>query len=133
MNDNFIRGIELMDRGMLREAEEFFLSWLTEHPNHAMGHNKLGLIYAKRNDHKKAKECFEKAIKYDPQLSHAWNNLGNIARKEGDLGQAREYYHKAIENEPNNPIPQRNLEKVEKQLRYSPSFAQLLRKIRQNK
>lgn len=122
MNSNYYQqGIEHLEMGRLRDAEEAFISFLQEKPDDAMGYNKLGIVYGRISDFERAKACFFKALELDKDIIHAWNNLGNIARQEGDIEQAKEYYQKAIAIDPTNPIPARNLRAVERHLKWSPA------------
>ena len=133
MNDYYQRGMECLEAGKMKEAEEAFLIVISENPEHVMAHNKLGLVYARIEEFNRAKEFFQKALELDPMLIHAWNNLGNIARQEGNLEQARDYYQKALEADPGNPIPEHNLRVIEKQLKWRPNFLQVFRKNKSDK
>lgn len=133
MDEEYQKGIQYLEAGKMREAEESFLKCLSENPENAWIHNKLGLVYAKVENYDRAKEHFHLALQMDPKLAHAWNNLGNIARQEGDLEQARTYYKEAAAVEPENTIPQRNLRVVEKQLKWTPGLFQLFRRNKSGK
>lgn len=133
MNEQYQKGVEYLEDGKMREAEEAFLECLSANSEHALAHNKLGLVYARVEDYKRAKEHFQEALESDPMLVQAWNNLGNIARQEGALEQARTYYQKALGVEPDNSIPERNLRAVEKQLKWTPKFIQFLRREKSDK
>ena len=133
MSDYYQKGTECLEAGKMKDAEEAFLKLINENPKHVMGYNKLGLVYARIEDYKRAKESFQKALELDPKQVHAWSNLGNIARQEGKLEKARSYYQKALEVDPGNPIPERNLRTVEKQLKWKPNIFQLFRKNKSDK
>ncbi|SHN69543.1 TPR repeat-containing protein [Desulfitobacterium chlororespirans DSM 11544] len=115
----FRQGLEYLEAGQLKDAEEAFQSYLQEHPEDALGHNKLGVVYGRLQDMEKAKACFLKAIELDKNCIHAWNNLGNIARQDGELDQAIRYYQKAVDIDPINPIPAKNLRTVQRQAKWS--------------
>lgn len=133
MNEQYQKGVKSLEDGKMREAEEAFLECLSANPEHALAHNKLGLVYARVEDYKRAKEHLQEALERDPVLVQAWNNLGNIARQEGALEQARTYYQKALEVEPDNSIPKRNLRAVERQLKWTPKFMLFLRQKRSDR
>lgn len=133
MNEDYQKGIQYLEAGKMKEAEEAFLKCLSDNPRDAMSHNKLGLVYARLEDYERAQGHFLKALEIDPKLAHAWNNLGNIARKEGELERASTYYKEALAVDPGNLIPQRNLRAVEKQLKWKPSFIQLFRRNKSDK
>ncbi|WP_018211976.1 tetratricopeptide repeat protein [Desulfitobacterium hafniense] len=118
-SNRYLQGLNHLEAGQLREAEEDFLQHLAQYPEDAMGYNKLGLVYGKSHDFERAKGCFLKAIELDEGCIHAWNNLGNIARQDGDLDQAIRYYQKAVDIDPINPIPAKNLKRVQRQAKWS--------------
>lgn len=118
-NSHYQTGINHLEAGRLREAEEDLLRYLDQCPEDAMGHNKLGLVYSKIHNFERAKACFLKAIEVDERCIHAWNNLGNIARQDGELEQAIHYYQRAVEIDPNNPTPAKNLKTVERHAKWS--------------
>ena len=117
---NFQEGLNCLELGRLKDAEEIFLKYLEENPADAMAHNKLGVVYGKTQDLERAKSCFFKALEWDKNFVHAWNNLGNIARQEGDLEAAIQYYRNALAIDPENPIPRRNLKMAERHVKWSP-------------
>lgn len=130
MNQEYEKGVQLYNAEQYREAEKSFLKSIHEDPTDALSYNKLGLVYTKMGRYSLAKESFNNALVNDSQLVSAWNNLGNIARQENKLEEAKEYYSKGLEIESDNPVLQRNIRRVEKLLKISPS--QIFRTIRKN-
>lgn len=116
INTIYEKALKHLEFGELDEAEEDLKLYLKENHSDAMAHNKLGVVFAKRNNLVEAKRCFQEALRQDVNLVHALNNLGNIARDEGELQLAIEYYQKAIIIDPDYSLPHNNLGVVYKQL-----------------
>jgi tetratricopeptide (TPR) repeat protein len=62
----------------------------------------MGVLYAKKEDFKKATECFFAAIEKNPLHAGAYNNLGNINVVMGNIESAKVFFQKAAELEPSN-------------------------------
>jgi O-antigen ligase len=60
----------------------------------------LGVLYAKKEDFKKATECFFAAVEKNPLHAGAYNNLGNINVVMGNIESAEGFFQKAVEAEP---------------------------------
>ena len=116
INTTYEKVLKHLEFGELDEAEEDLKLYLKENHSDAMAHNKLGVVFVKRNNLVEAKRCFQEALRQDVNLVHALNNLGNIARDEGEFQQAIEYYQKAIKIDPDYSLPHNNLGVVYKQL-----------------
>ncbi len=66
---------------------------------------KMGVLYAKNKDFRKAKEYFIKTVKKDANHAGALNNLGNLALMDGypgSVGRSRDLFFKAVRIEPDN-------------------------------
>ena len=44
-------------------------------PNNAIAHNNLGVVFARKGNHKEAVFQFSEAIRIDPDYAGAYNNL----------------------------------------------------------
>lgn len=99
MNDRYLEACGLLDQNKLKEAHEIFDSILQQDPNCHMSLNKLGVIYARRNDALRAEEYFRKALQLQPDYAAAIVNLGNQAQEQGDFTTAINYYTEAIDKD----------------------------------
>ena len=82
--------------------------WMKD-PQHARAMNKLGEIFARRNDLRQAELCFNEAIALDPHLASAHSNLGNIYAERGWRDRAQAAYEQALLLDPGNPTATHNL------------------------
>src|SRR4051812_34627457 len=69
-------GVELMRRGLYREAAEEFRQSLRQKPDSAETLYNLGLVYDYLSDLKKSVGCYERVIRLDPGFAEAHSNLG---------------------------------------------------------
>ncbi len=98
-----------LEKWELDQAEELSRQVLDEDPQHARAMNKLGVIFARRNDLRQAELCFNEAIALDPHLASAHSNLGNIYAERGWRDRAQAAYEQALLLDPGNPTATHNL------------------------
>ncbi len=78
-------------------------------PLSSVGHNNLGLEYAKKGEYADAILEYKKAIDISSLYFHALTNLGDAYLKIGLIDEAIDLYKKAIEAEPDYSIAYNNL------------------------
>lgn len=93
----------------LDKAEECLRKLIELDPEHARGHNKLGVVFARRKDLRQAEECFNQALALDAQLASAHSNLGNIYAERDWIDRAKTAYERALALDPGNPTATHNL------------------------
>jgi len=69
---------------------------IEQHPDSLHLRNKLGIIYARQNEIRKAENHFQKILDKEPKNFAALNNLGNLFFLKGNIDLAQQYYLKAI-------------------------------------
>ena len=73
--DLYGKALDHLEKWELDEAEETLRRLLEEEPEHARAVNKLGVVYARRQDLRQAEMCFNDAIALDPSwpvLTRIW-------------------------------------------------------------
>ncbi|HBG02242.1 MAG TPA: hypothetical protein DDW87_11805 [Firmicutes bacterium] len=103
------QALAALERWELDEAEEALRTVIKSDPEHARAHNKLGVVFARREDLRQAEDCFNHALSLDNQLAGAHSNLGNIYAERGWTDRAKEAYERAIALDPGNPTATHNL------------------------
>ena len=93
----------------LDQAEECLRKLIELDPERARGHNKLGVVFARRDDLRQAEECFSQAVALDPNLATAHSNLGNIYAERNWMDRAKAAYERALALDPGNPTATHNL------------------------
>ena len=93
----------------LDQAEQCLRKVIELDPEHARAHNKLGVVFARRNDLRQAEECFSQAVALDPNLATAHSNLGNIYAERDWIDRAKSAYERALALDPGNPTATHNL------------------------
>ncbi len=93
----------------LDQAEQCLRKVIELDPEHARAHNKLGVVFARRNDLRQAEECFSQAVALDPNLATAYSNLGNIYAERDWIDRAKSAYERALALDPGNPTATHNL------------------------
>jgi tetratricopeptide (TPR) repeat protein len=71
-------GISYLERGMLKEAKEYFEKAVEEKSDFSTAYNNLGSVYEKMGDKIKARESYKKALDADPNNQTAKNNLNKL-------------------------------------------------------
>ena len=78
--------------------------------------NKLGRVYAKNENFRKADKLFAKALEVDPYSIEALSNKGVILEKQGKWEKAHKVYKKAYKLNPRDEISLRLLKRAEEML-----------------
>jgi tetratricopeptide (TPR) repeat protein len=106
------QGLQLMERGKLKEAEPRLLEAVREEPRNAEAHHALGALYLRLDRHDKVIECGRKAVEIDG--SSARNHLllargyvrkamrSNMLTALGPARSARREYEATIALDPRN-------------------------------
>lgn len=90
------QALRQVERWELDDAEETLQELLELDEAHAPAYNKLGVVYARKEDPDQAEKCFAAAIHYDPELASAYSNLGNVYQQREWNERALAAYEKAI-------------------------------------
>jgi tetratricopeptide (TPR) repeat protein len=109
IDDLMSDGVELANRGQLRQAAEAFMAAIKLHPEYPEAFNNLGTVFLYANDLDAAKTSFSRAIALRPDFPEAHNNIGIISNRLGYRHEAEVSFRKAIELNPNNAEPYNNL------------------------
>ena len=96
------RGLSLLSRGKLGDAEAAFASALTADATYGPAHNNLGQVYFAQKQFYKAALEFAAAAQLMPQRPEPQNNLGLIYENVGKLDKAVEAYTRALVLAPDN-------------------------------
>jgi len=103
------QALDLLEEWDLDEAEQVLKKVIEMDPRHAQAMNKLGVVFARRNDLRQAEDCFNEALAIDPNLASAHSNLGNIYAERGWTDRAKAAYERALFLDPDNPTATHNL------------------------
>lgn len=113
MNDSasgiYQEALDKLERWDLDAAEELLRRVLDMEPENAQAVNKLGVVYARREQLEEAEQLFEQAISLDPNDPAPYCNLGNIYAQREWLDRAKEAYEKALSLDPEYPNALHNL------------------------
>lgn len=93
----------------LEKAESTLQEILQLDPEHGETYNKLGVVFARREDLITAESYFLEALRLNPDLAGAYSNLGNIYQHRGWTDRAISAYEKAIQLDPEYPTAHHNL------------------------
>jgi Flp pilus assembly protein TadD len=107
--DLYEQAVDKLERWQLDEAEELLRQLLDADPEHAKAVNKLGVVYARRDELGPAEELFEQAIALDPNDPGPYCNLGNIYAQREWNDRAKDLYEKALALDPEHPNALHNL------------------------
>jgi len=89
VDDLLSRGAELSQQGDSEQAERLFRRALELNPNVKEAYNNLGTLYARRDEHARAKEMFGVALEMDPLYVFPRCNLASYLLSDGDIAGAR--------------------------------------------
>ncbi len=107
--DPYREGRNMMARGDLEEAEQFFKKKLNSKPNDALLHNEMGLINAKMANKDQAIFHYSQAVHFKPDFPEAHYNLGTVYYKNADFLKAVDHFQSAIEQRPNYACAYNNM------------------------
>ncbi len=74
----------------------FYIAEKVKTIHHAASHNKLGMVFLRRNLLDDATNAFKRAIEIDPELVEGYNNLGYSLLKQGAYAEAIEAFNAGI-------------------------------------
>jgi tetratricopeptide (TPR) repeat protein len=83
-----------------RNSESLWTHTLACTSRNYVGHNNLGIVFAKRGQSAQAMEHYQKALEIKPGYMDAHNNLGIMLAGQGRAAEAMEHYQTALEIKP---------------------------------
>lgn len=84
-------------KGDLREAEKGFIRVIALKEDHPESNNKLGIIYMKQEQFKKAEAIFRFLVETYPSRALYYSNLGRVLYSQERLAEAAEAYERAVQ------------------------------------
>lgn len=93
----FKRAEAFLGKGDLNDTEKLLIQSLSLDPSNLEAYNKLGLIYLKQNQYKKAEMLFRKLVSAKSDEASYHSNLGLTLYHQQQLPEAKSCYEKAIE------------------------------------
>jgi Flp pilus assembly protein TadD len=103
------RAEQLAAKGDYRGAIEEFRKAVSETPNDARLHNRLGVCYQKAGKLGAAEKEYQNALKLDPSFAEAYNNLGTVQHARRKYEKAVRSYRLAIEARPSLATAHKNI------------------------
>lgn len=97
----FSIAIQTLGSGKTEQAEKQLLEITKTYPQLSGPHANLGVIYAQKEEWKKAEASLNTAVQKNRKNAKAFNQLGYVYRQQGDFAQAEKAYLKAISIDPN--------------------------------
>lgn len=94
-------GIELLQQGLIAEAEQAFLKGISIDPNNAELYCNLGVSLNDLNKYEDALESYRLAIALRPNYMQAFFNMGNSCQALGNLQAAASCYEQTLTVSPN--------------------------------
>lgn len=140
LEEKFENGCLAIERKKYEQAIEVFENILEENPEYYPALNKIGVVYANRNDLDTARTYFEKALNINGEYAPALVNMGSIYKEEGDIANAERYYLYSIECEEEYYLSYYNLAILYKEknqydlyMKYLKTYKRLYKKYINNK
>ncbi len=109
VSELYQKALKQLEHWDLEEAEVSFRQVLELEPDHAAALNKLGVIYARREQYSEAEYYFNQALQIDSEFASAYSNLGNIYQERGWTDRAVTAYERALAIDPEHPTAIHNL------------------------
>lgn len=116
--------------GKLAEAEQVYLSLISEYPDNADASHLLGLIRSDQDRDKEAILLIEKAIAINPNASAFHHNIAGIYRRTGRLASAELEFRRAIELNPDYGEAYQGLAEMVKFTRDDPLVEKILTQLK---
>ncbi len=110
--------LEALDEGNDDEAERLLLEVVALEPRAKEAYNNLGAIYARREEHERAKEMMRKALEIDPHYVMPRCNLAIYMLSEGDVDGAEQWIAPLWERTTMRPIDMALLSFVSAQIHW---------------
>lgn len=102
-SDGGNKGYKEIQKIIEHEHEEKAIShlenFIAHHPQHALAHNDLGILYFKRNDKEKAFEFLKRAEKLEPENIDILKNLSDFYLEAGNIEESLIYLKKILEKD----------------------------------
>ena len=102
-------GADLLRKGRVDEAIDFYQKGLQTEPNNADSHNNFGIALLQKGRMDEAMSHFQRALEINPGNASAHLNLGSALRRKGRMDEAISQYQKALQIEPADVEAQNNL------------------------
>jgi tetratricopeptide (TPR) repeat protein len=112
-------GLEYEKNGDLEKAEQEFLCSIRgggTDKTRAKSHNRLGVVYGKKEEYESAIEHFTRSIELDPSAMETHYSMGVTYANQGQLERAVECFQKALEIEPDAEEPRFDLARAHEDL-----------------
>jgi tetratricopeptide (TPR) repeat protein len=106
---HLLRGRELADRGLVREAALAYVAAVESSPEAAVGYDSLGTLTARAGDLGRAGEVFERGIAASPGSASLRYNSGVALALAGDLAGAIRRFEEALDRDPDHIRARENL------------------------
>jgi tetratricopeptide (TPR) repeat protein len=92
---------DLVNRGQVAEAIAGLESLAAAHPDFALAHNDLGVLYYQQGDKGRCLQCYEQAVSIDPANTNFRKNLADFYFSEqGDVEKSLEHYLMVLSDNP---------------------------------
>jgi len=101
---------EAYEKGRFDQAREYYMKILENDTDDIEALFRLGNIYAKNNQPRKAVEYYEKTIRVKSDFSPAWRNLGVVRLRQGLAAMMKSQKHLPV----NDPLYISNLDIIRK-------------------
>ncbi|MBP7819328.1 tetratricopeptide repeat protein [Candidatus Gracilibacteria bacterium] len=96
LNNLFNQADLNLSKGFVTEAEQGFIKVLAIKPDHEEANNKLGVLYLKTGQHKKAEEIYRLLTEIYPEKAVYFSNLGLSYYNQRKLKESARAYENAI-------------------------------------
>jgi len=100
--DAYKAGIDLLNKGKLKEAETVLVEASSMKPDHIPTLKALADIYEKRKQYREAIEKYKKIVRLSPRDVSALSHLGDLYSWTGDYENGIVIYRRAIQIDPQN-------------------------------
>jgi tetratricopeptide (TPR) repeat protein len=92
---------DLVNRGHVEQAIEGLESLTNRHPDFALGHNDLGVLYYRKGDKESCLQRYEKAVELDPSNANYRKNLADFyLAEQGEVEKALQLYLSVLNDNP---------------------------------
>ena len=92
---------ELVNRGQVDRAVAGLESLTAEHPDFALAHNDLGVLYYQQDEKARCVQCYEKAVSIEPDNANFRKNLADFyLAEQGQVEKALEIYLSVLNDNP---------------------------------
>lgn len=96
----YFKGATLAEVERDGEAETALLKATSLDEKHADAHNRLGLLYERKGEPKKAAESYGASVRSNPLKPFAYHNLGDLYYRNKKYEEARQVFKNGTENNP---------------------------------